>query len=84
MTSSWWSWERGSCFIHVFCLFFLSFFFFSFKNLKRSETNELIYKTETDSQTQNEFMVGDGGREEWGKESGSLGPPEEHRELCSM
>ena len=63
---------------------FFLFFFFSFKNLKSSETNELIYKTETDSQTQNEFMVGDGGREEWGKESGSLGPPDEHRELCSM
>ena len=37
-----------------------SFFFFFFKNLKRSETHELIYKTETDSQTQNEFMVGMG------------------------
>ena len=33
------------------------------QNLKRNYTNELIYKTETDSQTENELMVtGLGGR----------------------
>ena len=34
--------------------------------LKKNDTNELIYKTETDSQTENKLMATKGGR--WGKE----------------
>ena len=31
------------------------------RTLKRNGTNELIYETETDSQLENEIMVGGGG-----------------------
>ena len=34
------------------------------RNLKRNDTNELIYKTERDSQTENKLMAA--GREEQG------------------
>ena len=36
------------------------------RNLERNDTNELIYKTEIDSQTENEFMVTTRGYE-WGE-----------------
>ena len=35
------------------------------RNLKRNDTNELIYKTETDSDLEKEFMVGQG--KGWGE-----------------
>ena len=35
-------------------------------NLERNDSNELIYKTEIDSQTENEFMVTTRGYE-WGE-----------------
>ena len=34
---------------------------------KKNDTEELTYKTETDSQTENKLMVTKGERGEWGK-----------------
>ena len=47
------------------------------KNLKRNDTNELIYKTETDSQRMNLSLLG--GRAGGERELGSLGWKCTHR-----
>ena len=41
------------------------------KNLKRNDANELIYKTETDSQRMNLSLLG--GRAGWGERVSELG-----------
>ena len=67
------------------------------ESLKRNATNELIYKTEKDSDSENEFKVakeeGLGNRQGvWDghvhtavfKTDNQQGPTVQHRELCSM
>ena len=41
-------------------------------DLKKNDTNEFIYKTETDSQTENKFMVSKGERQ-WGRDKLGVG-----------
>ena len=67
------------------------------ESLKRNATNELIYKTEKDSDSENEFKVAkeEGLGEQIGswdahahtaifKMDNQQGPTVQHRELCSM